>query len=65
MDLIKENNQNFLVICGGVIPKEDYNFLLDKGVSKVFGPGTNLLDAIYDVLNLIKYGKKIECIINR
>ena len=58
MDLIKENNQNFLVICGGVIPKEDYNFLLNKGVSKVFGPGTNLLDAIYDVLNLIKYGKK-------
>ena len=58
MDLVEENNEKFLVICGGVIPKEDYNLLKEKGVSEVFGPGTNLLDAIYKVFNMIKYGKK-------
>ena len=58
MDLIKKTNENFLVVCGGVIPKEDYSLLKEKGVSQVFGPGTNLLDAIYNVFNLIKYGKK-------
>ena len=58
MDLIKKTNEHFLVVCGGVIPKEDYSFLKEKGVSQVFGPGTNLLDAIYNVFNLIKYGKK-------
>ena len=58
MDLVKKNNESFLVICGGVIPKEDYNFLKDKGIAEVFGPGTNLLDAIYKVFNLIKYGKQ-------
>ena len=58
MDLIKKTNENFLVVCGGVIPKEDYSLLKEKGVSEVFGPGTNLLDAIYNVFNLIKYGKK-------
>ncbi len=58
MDLVNENNENFLVICGGVIPKEDYSLLKKKGVSEVFGPGTNLIDAIYKVFNMIKYGKK-------
>ena len=58
MDLVKESNESFLVICGGVIPKEDYSLLKQTGVSQVFGPGTNLLDAIYNVFNLIKYGKK-------
>ena len=58
MDLVNQNNEKFLVICGGVIPKEDYNLLRKKGVSEVFGPGTNLIDAIYKVLNMVKYGKK-------
>ncbi len=58
MDLMDKENEKFSVICGGVIPKEDYKFLKDKGVSEIFGPGTNLLDAIYKVFNMIKYGKK-------
>ena len=58
MDLVNDNNEKFLVICGGVIPKEDYNLLKEKGISEVFGPGTNLLDAIYKVFNMVKYGKK-------
>ena len=58
MDIVNKNNKNFLVICGGVIPKEDYPLLKEKGVSEVFGPGTNLLDAIYKVFNMVKYGEK-------
>ncbi len=58
MDLVNDNNEKFLVICGGVIPKEDYSLLKEKGISEVFGPGTNLLDAIYKVFNMVKYGKK-------
>ena len=58
MDLVKKSNEEFIVICGGVIPKEDFATLKEKGVSEIFGPGTNLLDAIYKIFNLIKYGKK-------
>ena len=58
MDLVKKSNEEFIVICGGVIPKEDFSTLKEKGVSEIFGPGTNLLDAIYKIFNLIKYGKK-------
>ena len=58
MELANASNENFLVICGGVIPKEDYPILKEKGVTEIFGPGTNLLDAIYRVFNLVKYGKK-------
>ena len=53
----KKSNEEFIVICGGVIPK-DFATLKEKGVSEIFGPGTNLLDAIYKIFNLIKYGKK-------
>ena len=58
MSLLKNNKNNFLVICGGVIPKKDINKLKNLGVSEIFGPGTNILEACYKVLNLIKYGKK-------
>ena len=58
MSLLKNNKNNFLVICGGVIPKKDINKLKNLGVSEIFGPGTNILNACYKVLNLIKYGKK-------
>ncbi len=58
MTLLKSNNDDFLVICGGVIPKKDISKLKNLGVSEVFGPGTNIIDACYKVLSLIKYGKK-------
>ena len=43
-----------LVICGGVIPAQDYQFLYDAGVKAIFGPGTNIPDAAKDVLDLIR-----------
>ena len=43
-----------LVICGGVIPQQDYQFLYDRGVKAIFGPGTNIPAAARDILNLIR-----------
>ncbi|MDB5540686.1 MAG: Methylmalonyl-CoA mutase, partial [Devosia sp.] len=42
------------VIVGGVIPAEDYSFLRDAGVAEIFGPGTNVLEAAFSVLNQIE-----------
>jgi methylmalonyl-CoA mutase len=42
------------VIVGGVIPPEDYEFLRDAGVAEIFGPGTNVLEAAFRVLNQIE-----------
>jgi methylmalonyl-CoA mutase len=43
-----------IVVVGGVIPKQDYQFLFDHGVSAVFGPGTNILEAARSVLDLLE-----------
>ncbi len=43
-----------LVICGGVIPQQDYQFLYDAGVKAIFGPGTNIPAAAKDILSLIR-----------
>ena len=46
-----------IVVVGGVVPRQDYQYLLDKGVAAVFGPGTNVLDAARAVLDLME-GKR-------
>ena len=43
-----------LVICGGVIPAQDYSFLKDAGVAAIFGPGTNIPVAAAEILELIR-----------
>ncbi|WP_377512420.1 methylmalonyl-CoA mutase [Octadecabacter sp. R77987] len=43
-----------IVICGGVIPQQDYQFLYDNGVKAIFGPGTNIPEAAQDILRLIR-----------
>jgi methylmalonyl-CoA mutase len=55
--LKKRGGEDVIVICGGVIPRQDYDYLMDNGVSAVFGPGTNVLDAARAVLDLIE-GKR-------
>ena len=56
--LIKELQANdagdIIVICGGVIPQQDYDFLKEAGVKAIFGPGTNVPEAAEDILNLIR-----------
>ena len=45
---------DILVICGGVIPQQDYEFLKKAGVKAIFGPGTNIPEAAQDILRLIR-----------
>jgi methylmalonyl-CoA mutase cobalamin-binding domain/chain len=45
---------DILVICGGVIPQQDYEFLKAAGVSAIFGPGTNIPEAAREILGLIR-----------
>ena len=45
---------DILVICGGVIPQQDYDFLKSAGVKAIFGPGTNIPAAAKEILDLIR-----------
>ncbi|HEY1117366.1 MAG TPA: methylmalonyl-CoA mutase, partial [Acidimicrobiales bacterium] len=53
-ELRKAGADDVLVICGGVIPPQDYDFLRDAGVVGIFGPGTNILEAAGTVLDLLQ-----------
>ena len=55
--LRREGAGNIIVVCGGVIPKQDYGPLMNAGVSAVFGPGTNVVQAARSVLELIGEGR--------
>ena len=48
---------DIIVVVGGVVPRQDYDYLLEHGVAAVFGPGTNVLDAANKVLDLLE-GKR-------
>jgi methylmalonyl-CoA mutase len=48
---------DIIVICGGVIPQQDYDFLKAAGVKAIFGPGTNIPAAAKDILTLIRTGR--------
>ncbi len=43
-----------IVICGGVIPQQDYDYLYNAGVKAIFGPGTNIPDAAEDILKILR-----------
>ena len=49
--------KDIIVVCGGVIPRADYDFLKAAGVAEVFGPGTNVLDTMRSVMDLLE-GKR-------
>ncbi|MEL6452698.1 MAG: methylmalonyl-CoA mutase [Pseudomonadota bacterium] len=46
--------EDIIVICGGVIPQQDYQFLYDAGVKAIFGPGTNIPDAAQEILTILR-----------
>ncbi|NND40464.1 MAG: methylmalonyl-CoA mutase [Silicimonas sp.] len=46
--------EEIIVICGGVIPQQDYDFLKDAGVKAIFGPGTNIPEAAAEILSLVR-----------
>ncbi len=52
-ELKKLGREDIMVIAGGVIPSQDYQFLYDSGVVGVFGPGTPIPDAAIEILNIM------------
>ena len=52
--LKEANAQEIIVICGGVIPPQDYQEMKTAGVAAIFGPGTNILHAAQEVLGIIR-----------
>ena len=50
-ELKRRQADDILVICGGVIPAQDYEFLYDAGVAAIFGPGTSIPHAATTTIN--------------
>lgn len=55
-ELEKYNRPETLVIVGGVIPKQDYDYLYDAGAVGIFGPGTKIALAAQEILELLIEG---------
>jgi methylmalonyl-CoA mutase len=56
-ELRKQGAGDILVVCGGVIPTQDYDFLFEKGVSAVYGPGTNIPTAAAEIMDILRNRK--------
>jgi methylmalonyl-CoA mutase len=52
-ELKKQGADDIVVIAGGVIPRQDYDYLYEAGVKCVFGPGTTILDSARAVLKAV------------
>jgi methylmalonyl-CoA mutase len=52
-ELKKYGREDIMVIVGGVIPAQDYQFLFDAGAVAVFGPGTKISEAAISILEIL------------
>jgi methylmalonyl-CoA mutase len=52
-ELKKYGRQDIMVIVGGVIPAQDYQYLFDAGAVAVFGPGTKISEAAISILEIL------------
>ncbi|SDT95574.1 heterodimeric methylmalonyl-CoA mutase large subunit precursor [Polaribacter sp. Hel1_33_78] len=52
-ELKKHGREDIMVIVGGVIPAQDYQFLFDAGAVGVFGPGTKIAQAAIDLITIL------------
>jgi len=52
-ELKKYDREDIMVIVGGVIPPQDYQFLFDAGAVAVYGPGTKISEAAIDLLEIL------------
>jgi methylmalonyl-CoA mutase len=52
-ELKKLGREDIMVIAGGVIPAQDYQFLYDAGVAAIFGPGTSVAKAAKQILGIL------------
>jgi methylmalonyl-CoA mutase len=53
-ELRRQGAENVAVVVGGIIPPRDYEFLHERGVAAVFGPGTAVPKAAHQVLQVIR-----------
>ena len=51
--LAELGRSDILVVVGGVIPEQDYQFLFDRGVAGIFGPGTKISAAARQILQVL------------
>lgn len=58
--LREQGAEDILVICGGVIPQQDYDYLYNAGVKAIFGPGTNIPDAAKKILDLVRAARRLR-----
>lgn len=52
--LKEQGRSDIIVVCGGVIPVQDYEMLYNAGVAAIYGPGTNIPDAAGNLLDILK-----------
>ena len=57
-ELKKYGREDIMVIVGGVIPAQDYQYLFDAGAVAVFGPGTKISEAAIKILDVLIDGFK-------
>ncbi|MBS0519458.1 MAG: methylmalonyl-CoA mutase [Proteobacteria bacterium] len=53
-ELAKQGGSDVLVVVGGVIPAQDYDFLKKAGVAAIYGPGTNIPAAAAEILSILR-----------
>jgi methylmalonyl-CoA mutase len=53
-ELAKQGGSEVLVVVGGVIPAQDYDFLKKAGVAAIYGPGTNIPAAASEILSILR-----------
>lgn len=46
--------EDIIVVCGGVIPAQDYDFLFDNGAAAIFGPGTKIPDTALRIMDVVR-----------
>lgn len=63
-ELKKQKMDDVLVVVGGVIPPDDYDFLYGSGVGAIFGPGTRIPMAALDILSKISSSPELEESVN-
>ncbi len=55
-ELKKLDRDDILVVAGGVIPEQDYDFLYNEGCVGIFGPGTKISKAAMEILEVLMKG---------
>ncbi|MFD1625192.1 methylmalonyl-CoA mutase [Azospirillum griseum] len=57
-ELRRQGAGDILVVCGGVIPPQDYDYLYKAGASAIYGPGTNIPKAAAEILEILRKKKQ-------